>query len=278
MPRRRGPYPVRVSSRKTRARAIDRDTHVEVIEAAYADGQLTREEYDERVSAALQAVTLTDLDRLTGDLQGARVAPRPAAPPVRTTPASSAQKRGLAIGAAVAAAVLVFFFLLVDTSPQDSATSGQVEVVPAEVVNPLTQGGYEQFLAALQERQGDLVVFSVNLIEGRALVTVPVDATSQRSESLSWNGVWGEPGTGTADGDRLDLARIDPGLVTTAVEEVDALVREPERDQTALSLGAPDPDRPEEPVCVRASSGNRYAERGHQSWTCSGTLLDSSTD
>lgn len=51
-----------------RASDADRDRAVEVLNAAAADGRLTMEELDERVTSALCARTVGDLAELTGDL------------------------------------------------------------------------------------------------------------------------------------------------------------------------------------------------------------------
>jgi hypothetical protein len=70
-----------------RASDADRDTAVDILCAAAADGRLTMTELDERVGSALTARTLTQLARLIADLIGphaAAVSPGPA--PAPTTP------------------------------------------------------------------------------------------------------------------------------------------------------------------------------------------------
>ena len=51
-----------------RASDADRDQVAALLHAAYAEGRLTFEEHDERVSAALKAKTFDDLEDLTTDL------------------------------------------------------------------------------------------------------------------------------------------------------------------------------------------------------------------
>jgi len=51
-----------------RAADADRDRVVELLNVAYGEGRLTRDEYDSRVEDALGARTFADLDRLTADL------------------------------------------------------------------------------------------------------------------------------------------------------------------------------------------------------------------
>jgi Domain of unknown function (DUF1707) len=68
-----------------RASDADRDTAVDILCAAAADGRLSMTELDERVGSALTARTLTQLARLIADLTGPRaaaaVSPGPPAAP-----------------------------------------------------------------------------------------------------------------------------------------------------------------------------------------------------
>ena len=64
-----------------RASDADRDTAVDILCAAAADGRLTMTELDERVGSALTARTLTQLARLIGP-RAAAVSPGPASAPV----------------------------------------------------------------------------------------------------------------------------------------------------------------------------------------------------
>jgi Domain of unknown function (DUF1707) len=64
-----------------RASDADRDTAVDILCAAAADGRLTMTELDERVGFALTARTLTQLACLVADLAGPRAAAAPPGPP-----------------------------------------------------------------------------------------------------------------------------------------------------------------------------------------------------
>jgi hypothetical protein len=68
-----------------RASTADRERAVDVLKAGYAEGRLTKEDYDGRVSQAFAAHTLGDLARVTADLPGGHLA-QPAWPaaPART--------------------------------------------------------------------------------------------------------------------------------------------------------------------------------------------------
>jgi hypothetical protein len=66
---------------KMRAGDADRDRVVELLKAAYSEGRLSKDEYDDRVADALSARTYADLDLLVADLPGAQPM---TAPPLAT--------------------------------------------------------------------------------------------------------------------------------------------------------------------------------------------------
>ena len=75
-----GPGPL-VRLPEQRASDADRDTAVDILCAAAADGRLTMTELDERVGSALTARTLSQLARLIADLTGPRAAAASPGPP-----------------------------------------------------------------------------------------------------------------------------------------------------------------------------------------------------
>ncbi|KRF18928.1 hypothetical protein ASG90_03305 [Nocardioides sp. Soil797] len=105
-----------------RAKDSDRTEAVEVIDTAYADGQLTLSEREHRTHSALTAATLGELHRLTSDLQAVPVS------------VASAVRRPRVL--AVVAVVLLFvigggYAVLRDDNPRDEP--GQEAAAPAEV-------------------------------------------------------------------------------------------------------------------------------------------------
>ncbi len=60
-----------------RASTADRERAVDVLKAGYAEGRLTKEEYDARVGRALAASTQADLATITADLPGGQLAQPP---------------------------------------------------------------------------------------------------------------------------------------------------------------------------------------------------------
>jgi hypothetical protein len=76
-----------------RASDADRDTAVDILCAAAADGRLTLAELDERAGAALSARTIPELAALIADLSGPW-APVPVSPPAAPGWASRARNAG----------------------------------------------------------------------------------------------------------------------------------------------------------------------------------------
>ena len=73
--------PVPADPRQLRAADTDRDRVAELLRQAAAEGRITFDELDERISRAYAAKTFADLEALTSDLPGPGVsAPAPAAP------------------------------------------------------------------------------------------------------------------------------------------------------------------------------------------------------
>jgi hypothetical protein len=76
--------PVPADPRRLRAADTDRDQTAEVLRRAAAEGRITFEELDERISQTYAAKTFADLEAVTSDLPGPGVSvPAPAAPRYR---------------------------------------------------------------------------------------------------------------------------------------------------------------------------------------------------
>src|SRR4249920_1105268 len=73
--------PVPADPRQLRAADTDRDQTAELLRRAAAEGRITFEELDERITRAYAAKTFADLEALTSDLPGPGVGP-----PVPTGP------------------------------------------------------------------------------------------------------------------------------------------------------------------------------------------------
>jgi hypothetical protein len=100
---------------KIRAADADRDRVVGLLNTAYTDGRLSKDEYDARLESALSARTYADLDQVVADLPvapGTAVAPAPMA----TTVIPVAKTNALAI-ASLACGIAQFGFGPLATIP-----------------------------------------------------------------------------------------------------------------------------------------------------------------
>src|ERR1700683_3855712 len=82
------------------ASSSDRDRAVDVLKAAYAEGRLSKEEYDSRAGKAFTGRTLGDLARVTADLPGGHLAQPawPVAPPPASTNALAIASLACGVG------------------------------------------------------------------------------------------------------------------------------------------------------------------------------------
>jgi hypothetical protein len=94
------------------AAAADRDRTMDVLKAAYTEGRLTKNEFDERSARVLAARTYGDLNALVTDLPtgpGGPMLPMPMPfPPGYYSPATVPRTNGFAIGALVCGIVPFF--------------------------------------------------------------------------------------------------------------------------------------------------------------------------
>jgi hypothetical protein len=96
-----------------RAADADRDRVAGVLNTAYVEGRLSKDEYDDRLHGALSARTYADLDQLVADLPGARAAVVPQIEPaVMPVP----ETNGLAV-ASLACGLAQFVFGPLATIP-----------------------------------------------------------------------------------------------------------------------------------------------------------------
>jgi hypothetical protein len=94
---------------KMRASDADRDRVVELLNVAYSEGRLSKDEYDSRLEIAFTARTYADLDQIVTDL--------PAPPSTAVTPVTPVTRiNGLAI-ASLACGLAQFMFGPIATVP-----------------------------------------------------------------------------------------------------------------------------------------------------------------
>lgn len=271
-----------------KARDADRDAAIEVVESAYADGQITRPDYELRVERLLHAATVGEVQQMVSDLRRAPEepvtdvveavtnetlppAPRPGGP---STPSSRRMLwvvvAGFALMVGLGLAVVSPFWLV--SRDDDSAVAETIDQAPAHGRGGggslLTPAGYERFAAALEKKTGSRQAFSVVVYPGYAVVDVPVDASSQRKHGWYFDGDWRDfGGPGTATEQRFDIDQVDGAVLRAGVRRAKAAIEDP--TQWYAIVRAPDPDG----VCVAAYASNEYGETGYVRLRCDGTRV-----
>ena len=196
-----------------RAKDADRDRFVELIEAAYVDGQIGDADREFRIGRALSAETLDELTTLTRDLQlppgtvvPATTATSAPVPPSRPSIAPRVVGGIFAlfvVGVALfigVVAVTMFASMGGDSSSDfDSGTIFESELADPEIMLEeqvpapsfeMTAGQVRTFLRAYEEQFGTLDVYEAGFYPTRVGVTVPVRGSRPRMERWSWTGEW----------------------------------------------------------------------------------------
>lgn len=217
-----------------RAKDADRDRFVELIEAAYVDGQLGTEDRELRITRALSAETLDELETLTRDLQmpAGYVPPAPSQPPATRGFALPGRLVGLVVAlglVAVLVAVGVASLLFFASSGTDSSTSTStasesagVEPVPVaeESEQPsapsfvMTAPQVRKFLRAYEQQFGTTEVYEAGFYPGRVGVQVPVRGSRPRMERWAWTGAWTQDTEAAAvngPNEIVSLGKVDVG-------------------------------------------------------------------
>ena len=230
-----------------RAKDADRDRCVELIEAAYVDGQINDADRELRVGRALSAETLDELATLTRDLQ-----PPPGVVVPSTAPAARSSMVPKLVGSffvlgivAVAlgvGAVVVTMFASLGPGSSDSdvvpdgvfeSALADPEIMfedPPARAFEMTAPRVRAFLRAYEKQFGTLEVYEAAFYPERVGVNVPVRGSRPRMERWSWTGEWRQdtqasrvvgPGgivdLGTVDVRRM-FANIDKARKTLDVE------------------------------------------------------------
>lgn len=284
-----------------RAKDADRERYVEVIEAAYVDGQLGDQDRDLRVSRALTAETLDELDALTRDLQNQppavvvppTPAPRVAAPalpplpralPARpVTPSESVPLKVIwvAVVAVFAAVVLGMISSAQDDMDPFGPGVDQTTITWDEIddVDPAPEPGFRMraadvraVLSAFEGHFGTREAYEIDFFPRRVVVEVPVGARGQRFERWAWDGTWTRTaGPARVDGppQLVDLGTLAAGpLVDNIATARGALRVEQGRfDRAVLSRSG------DEPAVVTIIVTNRFNESGSLTTTPAGEIL-----
>ena len=267
-----------------RARDQDRDQAIEVVEAAWADGQIIEADRDKRVESLLQAQTLAETQMLVHDLQRPKTPPPPAEYGAAGAqvdqlqavklPKARSQTSGATIGCILVPMVFLVVFGGIAFAIFMGLRSNQVldpgEKPGAGQVNVISVDGLSDLVDALVEETGSSEVFSAVLYPTYAIVDVPVDATSQRDMSFYWDGdleEWGSTSTSTEG--RFDLADIDGDVVAELVKNAQGRVDGPDTWYASITL----PSEGEDDAWIWAYATNEYSETAYVAGTLDGTLV-----
>jgi hypothetical protein len=263
-----------------KARDDDRDAAIEVVEAAFADGQISRPDYDLRVDRLLRAATVGELQMLVRDLRRPegeevteaveQVTEDVAAPPFLVGPprinANAVKLIAAVVVAVVALALVVPLVLFARVDGQDSVISESVEF--GESVDLTSAEGYDELVREVEAKSGSTTVFGATIYPGYAVIEVPVDADSQRSFGYYYDGDWQDwTGKGKATQERLDLGQIDGSTVASLVRKVARKVEDPTTYVIVNGRGG------DEGVCLSAYATNDFTETAYLDARCDGTVV-----
>lgn len=269
-----------------RAKDADRDRFVELIEAAYVDGQIGTEDRELRVGRALSAATLDELETLTRDLQlpAGYVPPQP---PARTT-LRPQRLAGLlvAVGAVIVlmgvGVVSLALFAGVDTGTSTSPTVevGSAQAAPQEVGDEaevrsfaMTPAEVRTFVRAYERRFGTLDVYEVAFYPTRVGVQAPVRGSRPRFERWTWEGAWRQDTEASAvvgPGGIIDLGGVDVRRLFANIATARKTLGVQRGKLTHVLVN----DWSEVPT-VNIYIGNSFNESGYLKTTLSGEVLRS---
>jgi hypothetical protein len=252
-----------------RAKDADRERYVEVIETAYVDGQLGDQDRELRISRALTAETLDELDGLTRDLQNQpapvvvrRPAPRVVEEPPAEAPPKPVQwpappKTGLPVKVVWFLVAGVFGLSMMaiaapSPGPMDAMpVEGYESTVPWESgvdqSYELSESTVRTVLRRYRARFQTSEAQRVTLFTYQAQAQVPAGPTRPSSQVWTWDGdAWNraagreaEPVTGVVDLSALDVKALFRNVVvaTTGLGAADAEVQRIELRPSADGRG-----------------------------------------
>jgi hypothetical protein len=289
-----------VSTPDQRARDKDRDAAIEIVEAAWADGQIVQADRDHRVESLLRAQTLAEIRMITHDLQSVTAAAEvPSAAELYGSPSSSSDVTSVDVQSLVKVAapkvpamvksILVFVVIAVIGSfgagifaivrsvsdfVQPTISNPLTGVQPEEGVDLLSQEGYRDLLGAVEETSGSTDAFEAVLYPTYGVVYLPVDGDTKRQALWYYDGGMDDlESYGTSFYERFDLADVDPKVVVRLVKRVRGLVESPTSYYAILR--APDAD---DGSSIWVYASNEYSETAYLGATADGTVIYDSTD
>lgn len=282
----------------TRARDADRDGIVARLDEAFVDGQLSDEDRDVRVSQALSARTLGDLDALVGDLQSDE--------PPATTPARPRRRAAVIAGSVVAGVALLGGIGIISAASTGGPTekapvskpvevqskAEQAEIDPAEeprpdsTAKPLTRKYFDDFVDAYQKRFGGTKIYNA-VFNDDGSVSFSRQLSRTRYDLLqdwAWDPATGfekspsKAGPNVVAYEPFDLATINTErLAYHVVQSRKYLGVDDPGKRTTVTVPEPHPEMymndPETSITVTVT--NDYSDRGTRSVSPDGRMLES---
>ena len=273
----------------------DRNRFVEHIETAYVQGRLGAADRELRLSRALSAASLGELEALTRDLQVpgtpevAEPRPAPHVAPHRPAPRPVRSGRLLAtvviavvglLGLGIASTLLATFSSSVDESsgesesesapavPVEGSGDGQAQGARFEMVPDRVRN----FLRRYESKFGTRDSYSLVLYPTRAIVQVPVRGPQPRYERWSYDGTWQRNAEATAvmsPAEIVDLRAVDVGRLFANIVTAGRTLRVQGGELTHVVVH----HWRNEPASVNIYIGNSFNESGYLRTTPSGVEI-----
>ncbi|WP_162598638.1 DUF1707 SHOCT-like domain-containing protein [Nocardioides gilvus] len=249
---------------------VDRDHAVEVINAAYAEGQLTTEQREDRVHRALLATHVGDLDQVTSDLQTAQ----PEELGSEVAPTSWWGRTSRRTKVAVAGALLVLAGGGLAVAEMGGDSDSVVEAQDPPYVVPATAEAVEELIADQQEEFDTTKSYGVSLQAELSTVAVPTD--DGRARYQQWtvgDGTFEASGEVTGGGDQIefDLAEVDIEALEASFDSAWTTLDVP--DPTHATLVIDHWEQYEEPR-ITINVTNEYDEHGYVVTDLAGRVIE----
>lgn len=256
---------------RKRARMADRDRAVEMINAAYAEGQLTTQQREDRVHRALVATHLGDLDQVTADLQTSESeAPKSA----ESAPTGWWERTSRRTKVAIAGVLLVAIGSGVAVAEMGGGPDSAPVAVETSSYVPATADGVAGLIADQKAEFGTTKSYGVNLQRELSMVEVPTqDGRARYQQWTVAGGDFEKNGEVTGAGDHIEFD----------LAEVDLKALEQQIDRAWKTLGVPEPthatlviqhwDQDDEPR-ISINVTNKYEEYGYVVTDLGGRVIE----
>lgn len=291
-------YRRRVSTSDWEARDKDRDAAIEQVQAAWAAGRIVQADRDHRIESLRHAQTKAEVRMLVHDLQLPTEPVRTPAPAdlygspsgyptlaqvQAAAPAKAARSAGcigiVVIVVAIAGLGAGIFAAVRDVSDTfGPGITGTPELPlpgaePAAGVNVLSVSGYDDLVRAVEGATGSTTAFEAVLYPAYAVVSLPVDRSSQREERWYWDGQLEALGSrSTSSYERFDLDSVDAQVLVRLTKRVRRLVEDPTTWYAVVRH--PDPDLG---ASLWVYASNEFNETAYLGARPDGTVVHNST-